>query len=46
VGLIYDPMKLLGVTIAMSGVARMIQMVSELTIVISRARTGQLKRIQ
>jgi hypothetical protein len=46
VGLIYDPMKLLGVTIAMFEVARMIQMVSELTIVISRTRTGQLKRIQ
>jgi hypothetical protein len=41
VGLVYDPMGLPRVTTARPGVARVLQMVSELTLVVSRARTGQ-----
>jgi hypothetical protein len=46
VGLVYDPRELPRVTIARPGVDGVLQMVSELTLVISRARTGQLRRIQ
>jgi hypothetical protein len=41
--LVYDPRGLLGVTTARPGV---LQMVSELTLVVSQARTGQLRRIR
>jgi hypothetical protein len=43
VGLIYDPRGLSGVTTARPGV---LQMVLELTLAVSRARMGQLKRIR
>jgi hypothetical protein len=46
VGLVYDSRELTGVTSVKPGVARVLQMVSELTLVVSWARTGQLKRIQ
>jgi hypothetical protein len=46
VKLVYDPMKLSGVTTAIPGVVGVLQMVSELTHAISRACTGQLRRIQ
>jgi hypothetical protein len=36
---------LLGVTIDRPGVVGVLQMVLELTLVVSRARTGQLRRI-
>jgi hypothetical protein len=43
VGLVYDPRELPGVTTARPGV---LQMVSEPTLVVSRARTCQLRRIR
>jgi hypothetical protein len=46
VRLVYDPRGLLGVTTARSGVAGVLQMVSEPTLAVSRARTGQLRRIR
>jgi hypothetical protein len=46
VGLVYDPRGLPGVTTARPGVAGVLQMVSEPTLVVSRARTGQLRRIR
>jgi hypothetical protein len=46
VGLVYDPRGLPGVTTARSGVAGVLQMVSEPTLAVSRARTGQLRRIR
>jgi hypothetical protein len=41
VGLVYDPRKLSRVTTARPGVPRVLQMVSESSLAISRARTGQ-----
>jgi hypothetical protein len=41
VGLVYDPRGLLGVMTTRPGVAGVLQMVSELTLVVSWARTGQ-----
>jgi hypothetical protein len=46
VGLVYDPRELPRVMTARPGVDGVLQMVSELTLVVSRARTGQLRRIQ
>jgi hypothetical protein len=46
VGLVYDPRGLAGVTTNGLGVAGVLQVVSELTLVISRACTSQLRRIQ
>jgi hypothetical protein len=46
VGLVYDPMGLPGVTTAMARVAGVLQMVLEPTLTVSRARTGQLRRIR
>jgi hypothetical protein len=46
VGLVYDPRGMPGVTIVRPGVARVLQMISEPTLVVSRARTGQLRRIR
>jgi hypothetical protein len=46
VELVYDPMGLLGVTTARPGVAGVLQMVSELALVVSRARTDQLRKIR
>jgi hypothetical protein len=46
VGLVYDPRELLGVTIARPRVAGVLQMVSEPTLTVSWARTGQLRRIR
>jgi hypothetical protein len=43
--LVYDPTELPGVTTARPGVAGLLQMVSEPTLVVLRARTGQLRRI-
>jgi hypothetical protein len=43
VGLVYDPKELSGVTIARPGV---LQMVSELTLAVSRVRMGQLRMIR
>jgi hypothetical protein len=45
-GLVYDPRGVLGVTNTRPGVARVLQIVSELNLMVSRARTGQLRRIQ
>jgi hypothetical protein len=45
-GLVYDPKGLSGVTTARSRVAGVLQMVSEPTIMVSRARMGQLRRIR
>jgi hypothetical protein len=45
VGLVYDPSELAGVTTARPRVVEVLQMVSELTLVVSRACTGQLRRI-
>jgi 1,4-dihydroxy-2-naphthoyl-CoA synthase len=45
VGLVYNPRGLPGVMTARPGVAGVLQMVSELTLAVSRARMGQLKRI-
>jgi hypothetical protein len=44
-GLVYEPRWLPGVTTARPGVPGVLQMVSELTLSVSRARTGQLRRI-
>jgi hypothetical protein len=44
--LVYDPMGLLRVTITRPGVAGVLQMVSELTLTVSQARTSQLRRIR
>jgi hypothetical protein len=44
--LVYDPRGLAGVTTVRPGVAGVLQMVSEPTLAVSRARTGQLRRIQ
>jgi hypothetical protein len=46
VGLVYDPRGLPGVMTVRPGVAGVLQMVSEPTLMVSRARTGQLRRIQ
>jgi hypothetical protein len=46
VGLVYDPSELTGLTTARTGVAGVLQLVSEPTLTVSRARTGQLGRIQ
>jgi hypothetical protein len=46
VGLVYDPTGLSGVMTVRPGVAEVLQMVSEPTPVVSRARTSQLRRIQ
>jgi hypothetical protein len=46
VGLVYDPRRLSEVTTVRPGVAEVLQMVSELTLTVSRARTGQLIRIR
>jgi hypothetical protein len=46
VGLVYDPRGLAGVTTVMPEVVEVLQMVSEPTLTISQARTGQLRRIQ
>jgi hypothetical protein len=40
-GLVYDPRGLPGVTTVRPGMVGVLQMVSELTLVVSRARTGQ-----
>jgi hypothetical protein len=45
VGLVYDPMGLPGVTTTRPGVVGVLQMVSEPTLAVSRARSGQLRRI-
>jgi hypothetical protein len=45
VGLVYDPRELPGVTTARLGVTGVLQMISEPILVVSRARTGQLRRI-
>jgi hypothetical protein len=44
-GLVYDPKGLPGVTTVRPGVAGVLQMVLELTLVVSRVCTGQLRRI-
>jgi hypothetical protein len=46
VGLIYDPRGLPGVMTTRPGVIGVLQMVSESTLAVSRARTGQLRRIR
>jgi hypothetical protein len=46
VGLVYDIRGLPGVTTVRPGVAGVLQMISEPTRVVSRARTGQLRRIR
>jgi hypothetical protein len=46
VGLVYDRKGLPGVTTARPVVAGVLQMVLEPTLMVSRARTGQLRRIQ
>jgi hypothetical protein len=46
VGLVYDPRGLSGVTTIRPEVVGVLQMVSEPTLAVSRARTGQLRRIQ
>jgi hypothetical protein len=46
VGLVYDPMRLLGVTTVRPGIAGVLQKVSEPTLAVLRARTGQLRRIR
>jgi hypothetical protein len=45
VGLVYDPRWLPGVTTTSTGVAGELQIVSEPTLAVSRARTGKLRRI-
>jgi hypothetical protein len=45
VGLVYDPRGLARVTTVRPGVAVVLQMVSELTLTVSRVCTGQLRRI-
>jgi hypothetical protein len=46
VGLVYDPRELTGVMTVRPAVAGVLQIVSEPTLVVSRARTGQLRRIR
>jgi hypothetical protein len=46
VELVYDPMRLLGVTTVRPGIAGVLQMVSEPTLAVLWARTGQLRRIR
>jgi hypothetical protein len=46
VGLVYDHRRLPGVMTARPGVASVLQMVLEPTLVVSQARTGQLRRIR
>jgi hypothetical protein len=46
VRLVYNPRGLSGVTTVRPGVAGVLQMVSEPTIAVSQARTGQLRRIR
>jgi hypothetical protein len=46
VGLVYDPTELLGVTTARPEVTGVLKMVSEPTLVVSRARMSQLRRIR
>jgi hypothetical protein len=46
VGLVYDPRGLSGVTTVRPGMAGVLQMVSESTLTVSRARTSQLRRIR
>jgi hypothetical protein len=46
VGLVYDPRELTGVTTTRPGVPGVLQMVSESTLVVSQARTCQLRMIQ
>jgi hypothetical protein len=46
VELVYDPRGLLGVTTTRPGMAGVLQMVSELTLVVSRECMGQLRRIR
>jgi hypothetical protein len=46
VGLVYDLRELPGVTTAKPGVGRVLKMVTESILVISQARTGQLRMIQ
>jgi hypothetical protein len=45
-GLVYDPNGLPGVMTTRPEVAGVLQMVSEPTLTVSRARTGQLRRVQ
>jgi hypothetical protein len=45
-GLVYDPMGLSGVTTARPRVARVLQMVSEPTLMVSWARADQLRKIR
>jgi hypothetical protein len=45
VGLVYDPRGLPGVTTTRPEVPVVLQMVSDPTLMVSRARTGQLRRI-
>jgi hypothetical protein len=45
-GLVYDPRGLPGVTTVRPGVVGVLQMVSELTLMVSRARTDQLRSIR
>jgi hypothetical protein len=45
-GLVYDPRGLPGVMTTRPRVAGVLQMVSELTLIVSRVRTGQLRRIR
>jgi hypothetical protein len=46
VGLVYDPMQLPGVTSARPRVPRVLLMVLEPTLVVSRTRTSQLRRMR
>jgi hypothetical protein len=45
-GLVYDPRGLSGVTTVRLGVVEVLQIISELTLVVSRVHTGQLRRIR
>jgi hypothetical protein len=45
-GLVYDPKRLPGVMTARPEVAGVLQMVSEPTLTVSQARTGQLRRVR
>jgi hypothetical protein len=46
VGLVYDPRELTGVTTTRLRVAGVLQMVSEPTLAVSRARMSQLRRMR
>jgi hypothetical protein len=46
VELVYDPTGLTGVMITRPGVPRVLQIVSELTLVVSRVHMGQLRKIR